>query len=187
MNAWIINKLKENIGENRYNHSMGVMKTAMDLAKLYNYDEDKASIAGLLHDCAKYDDKIYLLKRANDFDILLDIVMQLNPELVHGPLGSYIAEWEYNISDKEILDSIYYHTTGRENMTLLDKIIYISDYIEPSRKFPGVDHIRSMAYENLDMSLLMAMDNTIEFLLNRKKLIHLNTIKARNYLLSKTN
>lgn len=187
MNTWIINKLKDNIGENRFNHSMEVMKTAKELAKIYNCDEGKASIAGLLHDCAKFDDEIYLLKRTNDFGILLDNVMQVNTELVHGPLGSYIAETEYNISDIEILDSIYFHTTGRENMTLLDKIIYISDYIEPSRKFPGVDQIRSMAFENLDMSILMAMENTIKFLLERKRLIHLNTIKARNYLISKTN
>lgn len=187
MNTWIMNKLKDNIGENRFNHSIGVMETAKELAKLYNYNEDKASMAGLLHDCAKFDDKIYLLKRANDFGILLDSVMQLNTELVHGPLGSYIAEWEYNINDKEILDAIYYHTTGRENMTLLDKIIYISDYIEPGRSFLGVNEIRSVAFENLDKGILMAMENTIKFLLSRTKLIHLNTIKARNYMISKIN
>jgi predicted HD superfamily hydrolase involved in NAD metabolism len=159
------------------------METSVRLAKKYNCDIEKAKLAGLLHDCAKFPDKTYLLNLANDFDIILDDVLKYNYELIHGPLGAIIAEKEYNIKDREILDAIKFHTTGRENMTLLDKIIYISDYIEPGRDFPGVEKVRSLAFDDLDGSILLAIDNTIEYLIDQKSLIHLNTIKARNYMI----
>ena len=118
-------KLIKSLGEKRYNHSIRVMETAVELARQYGYDEEKAKIAGLLHDCAKYQDHLYLLKRVNDFDIILDDFMIQNKELIHAPLGSKIAEIEYNIKDEEIISAIYYHTIGKENMSLLEKIIYI--------------------------------------------------------------
>lgn len=185
MDTKIRELLIKNIGVNRFNHSLGVMETSIKLAIKYNYDIDKARIAGLLHDCGKYPDLMYLLKRVSEFDIILDDVMKLNKELIHGPLGSKIAEFEYMIKDKEILDSIYYHTTGRENMTLLDKIVYLADYIEPGRVFPGVDKVRELAFENLNQSVLLSMDSTLKYLLDHNKLIHMETIKARNYLLSR--
>lgn len=177
-------KLIKSIGIKRYNHSIGVMETSINLAKLYNCDLDKARMAGLLHDCAKFCDSIYLLKMAKDFDIILDDIMLSNHELIHGPLGSKIAEKVYSIKDKEILDSIYYHTTGRENMTLLDKIIYISDYIEPGRSFPGVNEFRDLAMKDLDKCVRLSMENTLKYLMDKGKLIHLDTIRARNYMLS---
>lgn len=173
------------IGEKRFNHSIRVMETALGLAKIYDYNLEKTRTAALLHDCAKYTDKLYLLKLANDFDIILDDVMLHNYELIHGPLGAKIAEKEYGIIDVEILNAIRFHTTGRENMTLLDKIIYISDYIEPGRNFAGVDEVRALAFKSLDESILLAMDNTIKFLINKNNFIHLNTINARNYILQK--
>lgn len=158
------------------------MDTALRLAEEYNCDIEKVKIASLLHDCAKFPDKLYLLKLANNFDIILDDVMRYNHELIHGPLGAKIAEKEYGIKDLEILDAIRFHTTGRENMTLLDKIIYVSDYIEPGRNFSGVEKVRDLAFKDLDKSILLAMNNTINFLVNQNSLIHLNTIKARNFL-----
>lgn len=179
-----INKqLIHNIGLDRYNHSLRVVEIAIKLAKIYGEDIEKTETAALLHDCGKYFDKISLLKKANNFDIILDSVMEANMELIHGPLGSKIAEVEYGIVNKEILNAIYCHTTGRENMTLLDKIIYIADYIEPSRTFYGIDEIRRLAYVDLDKSILKALDTTIIFLINKNKLIHQNTIKARNCLI----
>lgn len=177
-------KLISSIGLKRFNHSIGVMDTSISLARLYNCDLDKARIAGLLHDCAKFSDSIYLLKMVKDFDIILDDIMLSNHELIHGPLGSKIAEKVYNIKDKEILDSIYYHTTGRENMTLLEKIIYIADYIEPGRNFPGVNEFRDLARKNLDKCVRLSMENTLKYLMDKGKLIHLDTIRARNYMLS---
>lgn len=182
MNKEIEFKLINNIGINRYNHSLSVMKVAMKLADTYGADIEKAKIAGLLHDCAKYNDNTYLLKRLKDSDIILDNIMLNNTELIHGPLGAVIAEKEYHIKDMEILDAIRYHTTGRANMTLLDKIIYLADYIEPGRKFPGVDKVREISYVNIDKALIRALNNTIRYLIDLNKEIHPDTILARNML-----
>lgn len=179
---WFHERIKMDIGPERYNHSLGVMETSIKLAKVYGCDEGKARIAGFLHDCAKIRDKRNLLKMACDFDIILDNVMKYNIELIHGPLGAKIAEKVYHISDEEILSAIYYHTTGKENMSLLEKIVYIADYIEPNRNFNGVEELRDLAYIDIDRCLILAMDNTIKYVVDRGGLIHLNTIMARNYL-----
>lgn len=184
MNKSLEEKIIKDIGEKRYNHSVRVMETAIKLAEIYNTDIEKAKVAGILHDCAKIADETNLLKRTNDFDIILDNCMEYNHELIHGPLGAKIAKEEYGIKDEEILDAIYYHTTGRENMSILDKIIYIADYIEPKRNFPGVEEVRSLAFEDIDKSLILAMEKTIIFLIEKNKLIHPDTIKARNYLIT---
>lgn len=180
---WIYNKLKEDIGEKRYKHSLGVMNTSIDLAKHYGCSIKKAALAGLLHDCGKLQREINLLKIADDFDIILDNVMKKNTELIHGPLGEVLARRKYNISDEIILSAIRYHTTGRENMSLLEKIVFIADVIEPSRSFKGVEKIRELAYKDIDNSILYAIDGTIKFVIDRGNLIHLDTIKLRNQLI----
>lgn len=182
MNNFIKNQLIKDIGEKRYLHSLRVMETGLNLSKVYNVDKEKVKIAAILHDCGKIKEKTKLLKMANDFDMVLDDFMRHNTELIHGPLGAKIAKKKYGIKDKEILGSIKYHTTGKENMTLLEKVIYISDYIEPKRNFPGVEEVRDLAFIDLDKSIIMAMDKTIKFLIHNKKLIHSRTIGARNYL-----
>lgn len=187
MDKSLKDKLIKDIGEKRYDHSIRVMETAIKLAETYNSDIEKTKIAAILHDCAKIRDEIYLLKRVSDFDIILDACMKYNHELIHGPLGAKIAEEEYNIKDIEILNAIHYHTTGKENMSILDKIIYMADYIEPGRNFPGVEEIRRLAFEDLDRALLLAMEKTIVFLIEQNKLIHPNTIEARNYLIIESN
>lgn len=179
----LMNVIQLKIGEKRFNHTLGVVDTALKLSKTYNCDEEKVEIAALLHDCAKYKDRLYLLKMANDFDIILDDTMKYEMELIHGPLGAKIAKETYKIDDIDILNAIEYHSTGRENMSLLEKIIYIADYIEPGRSFPGVEEIRELAFIDLDKALLLAMDNTISFLISKRGLIHLNTINARNFMI----
>ncbi|MCF6460610.1 bis(5'-nucleosyl)-tetraphosphatase (symmetrical) YqeK [Clostridium sp. Cult3] len=180
---WMHEKLKEDIGEARYRHSVGVMNTSIELAKRYGYPVEEAALAGFLHDCGKIQGEINLLKTADDFDIILDNVMRNNIQLIHGPLGEQIAIEEYHITNRNILDAIRYHTTGRENMTLLEKIVYMADIIEPGRSFDGVDKIRQLAYEDLDHGLLYALDRTIIFVVQRGLLVHLDTIKARNQLI----
>jgi len=184
MNEKHIENLRESIGANRFNHTMGVVKTALELAKVYNYSEDKTYLAAILHDCAKFKDKSKILKMSRDFDIILDEVTSLNFELVHASLGAKIAEQLYDITDLEILNAIRYHTTGKANMNILEKIIYISDYIEPNRNYPGIEEIRDLAYKDLDKSIILAMENTLTFLLKVRKTIHNDTIKAWNYLIT---
>ncbi len=180
MEYWVHKRLKEDIGIERYEHTLRVVETSKELAKKYGVDEDKTSVAALLHDCGKLKNKKKLLKVANDFGIILDNVMEYNKHLIHGPLGAELAKKTYNIHDEEILNAIYYHTTGREKMSLLEKIIYIGDYVEPGRDFEGVEEVRKLVDVDLDKALLYAMDNTIKHIIESGNLIHLDTVKARN-------
>lgn len=179
-------KLICSIGYERYLHSVRVMEEAIKLAKIFNCDIEKAATAGLIHDCGKIEDEgeYELLKKSYDFDIIQSDIYIDNSALIHGVLGSEIARHEFQIDDIDIINAIRYHTTGRPNMTLLEKIIYISDYIEPGRKFPGVDEIRKLAYKNLDKALLKAMDKSIKYLIDKGLYIHPYTLNARNYLIN---
>lgn len=170
------------IGKDRYQHSIRVMNTSINLAKVYGEDMEKTRIAALLHDCGKISNVKDLLSKASEFDVVLDELMRENTSLIHAPLGAKLAEKVYNINDQYILDAIRYHTTGRENMTLLDKIIYISDYIEPERSFEGLDLVRKLAFTDLNRSILISMNDTIKFLIEKDELIAVDTINARNYL-----
>ena len=183
---WFYDKLKADIGIKRFEHSLRVMETSIKLANRYNFSVEKAAIAGLLHDCGKLKGETNLLKVSSDFGIILDSMTKCNSELIHSILGAAIAEKEYGIKDQEILRAIRYHTTGRENMSLLEKIVYIADLIEPGRSFEEVDKLRRLALEDLDKCLLYSLDNTLKFLIEKKKLIHIDSIKARNYLLIQT-
>ena len=181
----IIENLKATLEEERFEHSIGVMEMAVKLAKLYGADEKKAELAGLLHDLAKnipYDD---MYKMCEDFGIELDEIIMKQPGLVHAFLGAYLAKRDYGIDD-EIYDAIYYHTVGKPNMSLLTKIIYISDSIEKNRNYDGVEELRNLAFEDLDRALVVQIDNTIRSVLKKRTLLHTNTIDTRNYYLEKT-
>ena len=175
--------LKKELSQERYLHSIGVMETAINLARKHGVSEYKAAIAGLLHDCAKDIPEEEQLKLALEFGILLDEITCFERVLLHGPVGAKLAEIKFGIKDKEILKAIEIHTTGDENMTLLDKIIYIADYIEPGRDFPGVEDIRDKTYEDLDEGVLMGLNSTIVYVLKKNSLLHPRTIDARNMLL----
>ncbi len=175
--------LKSSLTHKRYQHSLAVQATAVGLAKKYNCSIDKASIAGLIHDCAKDLPLEELLNYVERFGIILDSVTKKQTELIHAVVGAELARREFGIHDQEILDAIRYHTTGRNNMMLLEKIIYLADYIEPNRKFPGVDDLRNVALSNLDKATLMATNQTISYIIFQNKLIHHDTISARNSLL----
>lgn len=179
----MIARLCASLCEKRFLHTMGVAKTAKELAHYYGYDTDKAYTAGLLHDCAKdipYADAIEDCK--NSGATLKDICIK-EPGLIHPYHGVVLAERIYGITDKEILSAIKHHTTGHGNMPLLTKIIYLSDSIEPSRNHAGVDTIRELAYKDLDEALLRTMDATIRHIINKGGLLDKNTVEARNFLI----
>lgn len=181
----IMEYLKENLKESRYRHSLSVSETAVKLAKIYNEDQEKAKLAGLVHDCAKNMSDEELISLGEKEYGKLDEVMLSSPQLLHGQVGAIIARDKMDICDEDVLNSIKYHTTGRTSMSLLEKIIYIADYVEPYRDFKGVEELRNWAYVDIDKALVMALDNTIKYVLSRKQLLHIDTIKSRNNMIIK--
>jgi len=180
---YIESEVKKMLTPRRFEHSLGVRDTAVQLAVKYDANSDKAALAGLTHDCAKdlgYQEMMELVKKYN---INLDEISRLEPSLIHGPLGACIAQDVFEIYDEEVLNEIRYHTTGRPSMTLLEKIIYLADYIEPHRDFPGVNKLRNVAKCDLDNAMILAFDNTITHVISLRGLLHPNTIFARNDLI----
>jgi len=175
--------LKENLKESRYNHTLGVVETAVKLAKIYNVDIIKAEVAALCHDVAKNLSSDQLQKIIRDENIELSSDEVNTRSIWHAIVAPIIAKKEFLIEDEEILSATRWHTTGKENMTKLEKIIYLADLIEPSRDFPGVNEIREIAEKDLDLAVLEGLTHTTKYLLKKGFAIDLNTIKARNFLI----
>ena len=165
-------KLCKDLTDDRYEHTIGVADTAFALALRYGADAENAYIAGLLHDCAKCfsnDKKFELCKK---YGVELTQVEKDNPFLIHAKLGAVIAKEKYGIDDPEIQSAIAYHTTGKPGMTLLEKIIFSADYIEPGRKdIPGLKEIRECIFEDLDKAILLIYEGTLNHLKNKDQVI----------------
>lgn len=188
MNVKVIKeKLKAMLPEDRLNHSLNVANCAVKLSEIYNIEKEKAYVSGLVHDCAKYLDRTEVKHYINKYKIHLDELEANNLALSHSIIGAYIVKYEFLIEDEDIISSVRYHTTGKENMSMLEKIIYIADLIEVGRDFPGVDELRTLAYSgNLDEALLTSFNNTIKFVIDNKQLIHPRTVRARNYIMQES-
>lgn len=157
--------LKKEMDESRYEHTLGVMYTCGALAMRYGYDLDKAMLAGLMHDCAKCMPNAKKLKVAEKNHLEITELERNNPFMLHAKLGAFLAKKKYDIDDEEILSAIRWHTTGRPMMTLLDKIVYVADYIEPKRdKAPNLPQIRQMAFIDLDKALLKILEDILGYL-----------------------
>lgn len=179
----IRSRLKNELKKSRFEHTLGVEFTSAALAMRYGADLYKARIAGLLHDCAKSvsDDK--QLDLCKKYKLPISDIEKKLPYLLHAKLGAYLAKKEYGIKDKEILSAIEYHTTGRPDMTLLEKIVFVADYIEPGRdKAPRLDEIRVEAFQNIDNAMLMIFDDTISYILSSDGNVDSTTLDAYNYL-----
>ena len=174
--------LKEDISRKRYIHSLGVSDTAACLAMRYEYDIRKAALAGLLHDCAKGLDDKELLETVRHGNIEISEVELTNPELLHSKAGSVVAKEKYGIEDDEILNSIYWHTTGKPDMSMLEKIIFLADYIEPNRAtIPWIDSIRQIAFTDMDEAVALACKNSIDYLNKASRTIDRITIDTYEY------
>ena len=178
-------KLIKDIGEKRYKHSLRVAEFSEELANIYGVDSDKAYLAGLIHDCAKHNEERYVEQL--EIDISSYKISSIKDPVLHSFLGAEVAKKVYNISDKDILNAIKYHTTGKESMTKLEKIIFIADAIEPNRDFEGIDKIRKLAETNLDKAMLALLDSNIIFLISKKASINPLSFEARNYLIEVKN
>lgn len=192
MNTDCIKKtLKESLSEERYNHTLGTANCALKLAKKYGLDEKKAYLAGLLHDCAKCKSNDELLKIIKQELKNIDEGELQNYKTLHAPVGEYFARTMYNIDDSEILNAIRYHTIGRVNMSLFEKIIFLADKIEENtRDKKYSEEIWQILDKNkgetgLDMALFRCFSETIKSLVNRELKICKTTIDVYNELLDK--
>ncbi|MDU5083988.1 bis(5'-nucleosyl)-tetraphosphatase (symmetrical) YqeK [Veillonella sp.] len=173
--------LSYKLSKKRFIHTLGVVNSAMYLAKKYGANIEDAHLAALLHDCAK---EIPLLEmRDLVADLPCDQDMLHSGALLHGLAGMVLANTQYGVTNPDILEAIRVHTTGKENMSKLDKIIFLADYIEPNRKFPGVNDIRLAAEQSLDVGVLCGFDMTIRHLIDSGDSIYPLTILSRNDLL----
>ncbi|GIP35887.1 bis(5'-nucleosyl)-tetraphosphatase (symmetrical) YqeK [Paenibacillus sp. J2TS4] len=180
----LISLVKEQMPLKRWEHTAGVMKTAVQLAERYGADPVQADLAALLHDYCKY----WPIERQRK--IIEDNEKELSPDLLlydkplwHAPAGAWVAERQLGITDSAVLDAIRYHTSGRPGMTLLDKVVCLADYIEPGRDFPEVNKIRELAEHSLEIALIAGFDSTISFLLQKGQKVYPLTIMARNSLI----
>ena len=165
----------------RIPHVLGTEQEAIRLAERYGADVEKARVAALLHDCTKRLDMEEQLALCRQYGIQLDALEQQALKLLHAKTGAAIARDVFGVDD-EIYRAIWWHTTGHAGMTLLEKIMYLADYIEPSRDFPGVDKLRAVCYKDLDEGLLMGLEMTIEEMTSMGNPVHRATIEARDAL-----
>lgn len=158
-------QMKEELSADRFEHTLGVMYTAEALAMRYGADLTKAAVAGLLHDCAKCIPNQQKLKMCRKHHIVMTAEEERNPSLLHAKLGAYMAQKAYHVEDEEILSAIRWHTTGRPQMSLLDMIVYMADYIEPNRdKAPDLKEIRRLSFENIEEALYRVLTGTLRYL-----------------------
>ena len=176
------NQLKDVLTEKRYTHTMGVQHTAACLAMCYGENMEKALIAGLLHDCAKCLSNEELLHECEKYQLEIAPVERRNPFLLHGKLGAYYAKQKYGIEEDDICQAISYHTTGRPNMTMLEKIIFIADYVEPMRKeIEGLSKVRHLVFTDIDKAVYLALKGTLQYLKKQQGEIDEMTVKAYEY------
>lgn len=177
--------LKSRVSLKRYKHVLGVMDTAEKLAEHYGVSKSKAKLAGLLHDIMK-EEKLEILNHlCSKKNFKETRKHEKATEVLHGFAGAEYAEENYGIVDEDILNAVRYHTIGRKDMSILEKIIYIADGIEPGREYDNVDKIRELAFKDLDEAILYEVNQKIIFLIESDKIIHVNALKMRNDLLKK--
>ncbi len=175
-------KLKDKLDSDRYEHTLGVMYTSAALAMAHGVSLDKALYAGLLHDCAKCYSDEKKFKLCDKYKVKLSKFEIENTALIHAKLGAALAKEKYDVNDDEILSAIRHHTTGAPSMTDLDKIVFIADYIEPHRdKANRLDVIRECAFKNLDSTVIMILEDTLNYLTGRNKVIDDTTRETYNY------
>lgn len=175
--------LKAKLTDKRYRHTCNVSDEAVKLAKLYGADVEKARFAGLVHDIMKDTPRDEQLRTIEKYSIILDNVEAAAPKLLHAISGAAVLKYEHNITDTDVLNAVRYHTTARAGMSLLEKIVYLADYISADRDYEGVDEFRAKIYNSLEAGLDEALDYSITELVEKKAPIHIDTVRARNELI----
>lgn len=178
--------VKKILSEYRFTHSVGVAKKAVELAKIYGVDEEIAKKIGIAHDVAKEMTDEEMLEYAKANNIRIDEIETVKPSLLHGKIGADIAAKKFGFT-QDMINAIKWHTTGRENMSMLEKIIYVADKIEENRKGTrfDIEKSRELSKQNIDEASLFLMNESISYNIKKDAIIHPKTIEARNDLLLK--
>ncbi|MGI8316075.1 bis(5'-nucleosyl)-tetraphosphatase (symmetrical) YqeK [Halobacillus mangrovi] len=175
--------VKPYLKQKRYEHTIRVTDQAVELAERFGADVWKTEIAAALHDYAKYKPLVEMKRWILEERRLPKDLLDYHHELWHGPVGALMLEKEIGLNDEEVKSAIQCHTTGKKHMTVLDKVVFLADYIEPGRDFPGVEEVRNEAKENLDDACAMALKNTIHFLVDKERTVYPDTFHAYNDLI----
>jgi len=183
----IEDKLQKTLSPERMVHTRGVVEAALELARQYGADLEEARLGALLHDCARELRAEVLLELVQRYGIPLKDEDKVIPDILHGQVGARLAREEYGVTNETVLLAIERHTVGHPSMSLLDKIIFLADMIEPGRVFPGVDKLRELARKDLDKAVLAGFDSTIGYVVARHGYLHPAAIQARNALWLKVN
>ncbi len=175
-------KLEKKLTKKRFEHSLGVEYVAGSLAMVHGVDVEKALTAGLLHDCAKYLTSEEKIESCRKYNLSISECEYNNPELLHAKLGAYFAKEKYGITDENILSAIEFHTTGKPAMNMLEKIIFVADYIEPNRKpLKDIEEIRKEAFSDIDKCIVHILKNTLSYLSTRPDDTDKTSIDTFNY------
>ena len=161
---WLINEMKKQLKWKRFIHTMSVAGVAASLAMRYGEDVSAAEEAAILHDCAKYLDVSRMEELVLEAGLSISNVEKGSPSLLHSKAGAILAAREYGVIDNNIIEAIRWHTTGRPGMSMLEKIIFTADYIEPGRQIPGLSAVRALAFTDIDRAVLMILDRTLDYL-----------------------
>ncbi len=172
--------LRGRLTERRFIHSLNVADSAAELAEIYGYDTSKAYTAGLIHDCCKDEPAGLQLSYMLGNGVELSECEINTAKLYHAICGSVYIQKEFGIEDAEIINAVRYHTTGRKNMSLLEKIVFIADFISAERDYNGVEIMREKARRSLDEAIVEGLSFTIKDLIDAGRIVHTDTLDAYN-------
>lgn len=181
---WLRERAYAMLRPRRVPHVQGCEEEAVRLARRWGADEERAAEAAILHDCTKKELLPEQLRLCEKYGIIPDELEQVNGKLLHAKTGAAVAEFEFG-SDEQVVQAIRWHTTGRPNMTTLEKVLYMADYMEPTRDFDGVEELRRLAYEDLDRALVLGFEMSLADILSRGEEPHKNTLAALKWYQSK--
>lgn len=185
MKAPAFDQIVDAIGEKRYKHILRVTETAEKLAKIHGVDVEKARTAALFHDICKYKDNARLWKEAERLNVKDLGSFKAFPQVLHAYVAAEAARVDYGIEDEEILRAIRYHTTGTENMSPVEEVVFLADYLEPMRNFDGVDELRKKAEADLKEAMAASLQGNLLFLIKQGTAVHLDTVRCYNDYMEK--
>ena len=180
----IYNEVKLKLSEKRFYHSVCTMQRAVEYANIYGEDEEKIKLIAIAHDIAKESNKEEIIELVGKYNIKLDDLEKESIALSHSKIGAAIAKNEFGFNE-EMTSAIKFHTTGRENMTIMEKIIFVADATGSDRNFEDTEEVYNLAKKNLDDAIMKILIETIKDIVENRKTMHLDTIRTYNYYVKK--